>query len=48
MKFKKIIIWLIVGIIECGYWLPPAALNIFMLIAFGYANKKINRKEGLV
>ena len=44
----SIIIWLIVGIIECGYWLPPAALNIFMLIAFGYANKKINRKEGLV
>lgn len=43
-----IIIWLIVGIIECGYWLPPTSLNIFTLIALGYAHKKINRKEGLV
>ena len=43
-----IIIWLIVGVIECGYWLPPAALNIFTLIALGFANRKIRRKEGLV
>lgn len=40
-----IVIWLIVGIIECGYWLPPAALNIFTLIGLGYANRKIRRNE---
>ena len=39
---------LIVGIIECRYWLLPTALNIFMLIALGYSHKKFNRKEGLV
>ncbi len=38
-----LIIWLIVGIIECGYWLPPAALNMFTLIGLGYANRKIRR-----
>ena len=43
----SIIIWLIVGIIECGYWLPPAALNMFTLIGLGYANRKIieNKKS---
>lgn len=41
----SIIIWLIVGIIECGYWLPPAALNMFTLIGLGYANRKIRRNE---
>ena len=40
-----LIMWLIVGIIECGYWLPPAALNIFTLIGLGYANRKISRNE---
>lgn len=40
-----LIIWLIVGIIECGYWLPPAALNLFMLMALGYASKKIEFKK---
>ena len=40
-----IIIWLIVAFIECGYWLPPAALNIFMLIGLGYAQNEIERKK---
>lgn len=40
-----LIIWLIVGVIECGYWLPPAALNIFTLIGLGYANRKTSRNE---
>lgn len=40
-----LIIWLIVGLIECGYWLPPAALNIFLLIGLGYAEKHMERKE---
>lgn len=40
-----IIIWLIVGIIECSYWLPPAALNIFILIGLGYATRKIRLDE---
>ena len=30
-----LIIWLIIGCIECGYWLPPTAMNIFILIALG-------------
>lgn len=41
----SLIIWLIVGIIECGYWLPPAALNLFTLIGLGYANREISRNE---
>lgn len=41
----SITIWLIVGIIESGYWLPPVALNIFMLIGLGMAANKIYRKE---
>ncbi len=36
-----LIIWLVVGCIECGYWLPPAALNLFLLIGIGYAQKNI-------
>ncbi len=38
-------IWLIVGIIECGYWLPPTALNIFFIIGLGYASKRIERED---
>ena len=41
----SILIWIIVGIIECGYWLPPAALNIFTLVGLGYANRKIKKNE---
>lgn len=44
---RAIIIWLIVGIIECGYWLPPAALNIFMIIGLAYASKTIEQKRGV-
>lgn len=40
-----LIIWLIVGIIECGYWLPPAALNIFMLIGLGYSAKELEKEK---
>lgn len=34
---SSLIIWLIIGIIECGYWLPPTALNIFLLVGFAFA-----------
>ena len=40
-----IIIWLIVGFIECGYWLPPAALNIFMIMALGLKSNEILKGE---
>lgn len=35
----SIIIWLIIGCIECGYWLPPTALNIFILIGLAKADE---------
>ena len=38
----SLIIWLIIGCIECGYWLPPTALNIFMIIGLGFVSKNIN------
>jgi hypothetical protein len=28
----SLIIWVIVGIIECGFWLPPTALNLFFVL----------------
>lgn len=37
----SLIIWLIIGCIECGYWLPPTALNIFMIIGLGFASQNI-------
>lgn len=37
----SIFIWMIVGIIECGFWLPPFSLNLFTIIAFGYSIKKL-------
>lgn len=40
-----IIIWLIVSLIEGGYWLPPAALNIFMIMALGLKTKKLLIQE---
>ena len=36
---SSLIIWLIIGIIECGYWLPPTALNIFLLIGLAYGKQ---------
>lgn len=43
---SSLIIWLIIGIIECGYWLPPTALNIFILVGFAFANQEnIKLKE---
>lgn len=38
----SLIIWLIIGCIECGYWLPPTALNIFMILGLGFVSKNIN------
>ena len=43
-----LVIWLIIGIIECGYWLPPTALNIFLLLGFAFAcqeNKMLEEKQ---
>ena len=37
----SIIIWMIVGIIECGFWLPPFSLNLFTIIAIGYSINKL-------
>lgn len=42
---SSLIIWLIIGIIECGYWLPPTALNIFLLIGFAFACQDNNILE---
>ncbi len=42
-----IIIWLIVGLIEGGYWLPPAALNIFMILGLGLKANRLNYKRGV-
>ena len=39
------IIWLIVGCIECGYWLPPAALNLFMMLGLGIKATDLNEME---
>lgn len=36
---SSLIIWLLIGIIECGYWLPPTALNIFLLVGLAFANQ---------
>ena len=40
-----LLIWLIVGCIECGYWLPPAALNLFLLIGLGYSAINIYKED---
>lgn len=37
---SSLFIWLIIGIIECGYWLPPTALNIFLLVGLAFANQE--------
>lgn len=41
----SLIIWLIVGCIECGYWLPPAALNLFAILSLGLKAKEIYNTE---
>lgn len=45
----SILIWVIVGCIEGAFWLPPTALNIFLLLAIGLSNQKINiiDKDGI-
>lgn len=40
---SSLIIWLIIGIIECGYWLPPTALNIFLLVGLAFGNQENNK-----
>lgn len=42
----SIFIWICVGCIEGAFWLPPTALNIFLLLAIGLANQKVIIKEG--
>lgn len=37
---SSLFIWLIIGIIECGYWLPPTALNIFLLVGLAFDNQE--------
>ncbi len=43
---SSLIIWLIIGIIECGYWLPPTALNIFILVGLAFGKKDEKVKVG--
>lgn len=40
----SLLIWLIIGCIECGYWLPPTALNIFTMLGLGYVSKNLNKE----
>jgi hypothetical protein len=39
------IIWLIIGCIECGYWLPPTAMNLFIMLAIGYIATRLNTES---
>lgn len=36
-----LLIWLVVGLIEAGYWLPPGALNVFVVVGLIASYKKI-------
>ena len=36
----SIFIWAIVGCIEGAFWLPPTALNIFLILALGLVDQK--------
>lgn len=38
----SIFIWTLIGCIEGAFWLPPTALNIFLILAIGLANQKDN------
>lgn len=40
-----LIIWLVVGLIECGYWLPPTSLNLFMIIGLAYASRTLKKGD---
>ena len=42
----SIFIWVVVGCIEGAFWLPPTALNIFLLLAIGLANQKYIEEKG--
>ena len=42
----SIFIWVFVGCIEGAFWLPPTALNIFLLLAIGLANQKYIEEKG--
>lgn len=37
----SIFIWTIVGCIEGAFWLPPTALNIFLMLALGLIDQKV-------
>ena len=37
----SIFIWTIVGCIEGAFWLPPTALNIFLILALGLVDQKV-------
>jgi hypothetical protein len=37
----SIFIWTIVGCIEGAFWLPPTALNIFLILALGLIDQKV-------
>ena len=41
VKFA-VVIWLIIGCIECGYWLPPTAMNLFIILAIGHISTELN------
>lgn len=41
----SIIIWMIVGIIECGFWLPPFALNLYLLMGIGLSLNNYEEEE---
>lgn len=36
----SLIVWLIVGLIECGFWLPPTAINLYLVMSLGIDYKK--------
>lgn len=43
----SIFIWTIVGCIEGAFWLPPTALNIFLILALGLIDQKVmNTSKG--
>lgn len=43
-----IILYFLVALIEGAYWLPPTALNLFMIMGLGVAYKNISVKEEIV
>ncbi|WP_423217194.1 hypothetical protein [Streptococcus equinus] len=43
--YYGLLIWLIVGLIEAGYWLPPGALNVFIIIGLMSSYRNILQGE---